>query len=106
MTHTDISPPQYSPSGTPRDYTGDLYRVYFEVGEFEQSAQKILSKFMGTDDPDKIIKLAHGYEVELPIQCVPDIVRELAQTNIAVYQVVRYAKVEGTCEKNDIPSRR
>ncbi len=81
--------------GTPRDYTGDLYRVYFEIGEFENSAKNILSKFLGTDDPDKIIKLAHGYEVELPIQCVPDIVRELSQANIAVYQVIRYAKTAG-----------
>ena len=81
--------------GTPRDYTGDLYRVYFEIGEFENSAKKILSKFLGTDDPDKIIKLDHGYEVELPIQCVPDIVRKFAQANIAVYQVIRYAKTAG-----------
>ena len=89
------SPGETSWIGTPRDYTGDLYRVYFEVGEFENSAQKILSKYLGTDDPDKIIELAHGYEVELPIQCVPDIVKEFAQANIAVYQVIRYAKIIG-----------
>ena len=100
------SPGETSQIGTPRDYTGDLYRVYFEVGEFENSAQKILSKYLGTDDPDKIIKLAHGYEVELPIQCVPDIVRELAQANIAVYQVIRFAKIDGNWEKNDIQSRK
>ncbi len=39
-----------------------------------------------------MIVLAHGYETELPIQCVPDIVRLLSAENIAVYQVVRYAK--------------
>lgn len=84
---------------TPRDYIPDLYRVYFEVGEFENTAKNILSKFLGTDDPDKIIELANGYEVELPIQCVPDIVRELAQANIVGYQVIRYAKVDGTWKK-------
>ena len=89
------SPGETSQIGTPRDYTDDLYRVYFEVDEFENSVKRILNKFLGTDDPDKIIKLAHGYEVELPIQCVPDIVRELSQANIAVYQVIRYAKTAG-----------
>ncbi len=89
---------------TPRDYTPDLYRVYFEVGEFKNTAKNILSKFLETDDPDKIIELANGFEVELPIQCVPDTVRELAQANIAVYQVIRYAKVDGTWGKNEICS--
>jgi hypothetical protein len=42
-----------------------------------------------------MIVLAHGYETELPIQCVPDLVRLLSAENIAVYQVVRYAKTNG-----------
>jgi hypothetical protein len=37
----------------------------------------------------------HGFEFVAPIQCVPDIVRCLARENVAVYQVVRQAKVEG-----------
>ena len=38
--------------------------------------------------------LPYGYECGLAIQCVPDIVRELAKQNIAVYQVIRYAKTK------------
>lgn len=38
--------------------------------------------------------LPYGYECELAIQCVPDIVCELAKENIAVYQVIRYAKTK------------
>jgi hypothetical protein len=36
------------------------------------------------------------YEAELPIQCVPEIVKLLVAENIAVYQVVRYAKTTAT----------
>ena len=96
MTQADQSTSGIALKGTPRDYSPDLYRVYFEVAEFEHNARRILCKFPGSDAPGIITELSHGYEVELPIQCVPDIVRELVQANIAVYQVVRYAKVSGT----------
>lgn len=95
MQQTGTTQPP-SPIGTPRDYTSGLYRVYFEVGEFKNSANKILKEFLGPDACGSITELTHGYEVELPIQCVPDIVRELVQANIAVYQVVRFAKINGT----------
>jgi hypothetical protein len=81
--------------GTPRDYSSDLYRVYFEVGEFKNSARKILREFLGGDASGSMTELAHGYEVELPIQCVPDILRQLVEANIAVYQIVRYEKING-----------
>ncbi|MCY9855121.1 hypothetical protein [Vibrio mediterranei] len=37
-------------------------------------------------------RLPYGYEAELPIQCLPDVLRTLSINNIAVYQVVRNAK--------------
>jgi hypothetical protein len=96
MKSTDASPPyETSEIGTPLDYTSDVYRFYFEIGEHEEGAKKIILKYLGPEKSKSLIKLAHGYEVELPIQCVPDIVRELANVNIAVYQVVRYAKTNG-----------
>lgn len=81
--------------GTPRDYTSDLYRVYFELPDPSGIAGKIIADFVGSERATSIVALSHGYEVELPIQCVPDIVRLLSAENIAVYQVVRYAKTNG-----------
>lgn len=57
--------------------------------------EKIIADFVGPHKAASMIVLAHGYETELPIQCVPDLVRLLSAENIAVYQVVRYAKTNG-----------
>jgi hypothetical protein len=79
--------------GTPRDYSSDMYRVYFEVGEHEELAKKIIEDYLGPERSKTLIALPYGYECELAIQCVPDIVALLAKSNIGVYQVVRYAKI-------------
>ena len=84
--------------GTPLDYTSDIYRVYFEVNDRNGKVLKILSDFIGEEKAKKIFKLAHGYEIEVPIQCVPDVVRLLCEKDIAIYQVVRYAKTSKTWE--------
>jgi len=34
-----------------------------------------------------------GYELAIPIQCIPDIVRRLVDKNIAVYQIVRGERI-------------
>jgi hypothetical protein len=100
MKSTDASPPyETSEIGTPLDYTSDLYRFYFEVGEHDEAAKKIILKYIGPEKSNSLIELAHGYEVELAIQCVPDIIRELVNVDIAVYQVVRYAKTNGIWNK-------
>jgi len=85
---------QTSEIGTPRDYTEDVYKVYFEVGEYNERALNILAAYLGEDKAHGIIQLAHGYEVDIPIQCVPDIARLLCDGGIAVYQIVRYAKTD------------
>mgnify|MGYP000539570328 CR=1 FL=1 len=100
MKSTDASPPyETSEIGTPLDYTTDLYRFYFEIRKHDDATKKIILKYIGPENSHSLTELAHGYEVELPIQCVPDIVQELANANIAVYQVVRYAKTNGTWHK-------
>ena len=78
--------------GTPRDYSSAMYRVYFEVGEHQGMAKRAIEAYLGPERSKNLTVLPYGYECELAIQCVPDIVRELAEHNIAVYQVVRYAK--------------
>ena len=82
-------------SGTPKDYTEDLYRVYFEVGEFERAALSVLESFTGHAHSQNILHLEFGYELAMPIQCFPDVVRRLAEQNIAIYQVVRGGKIAG-----------
>ena len=76
MKLTDADPPYESTEiGTPSDYTSDLYRVYFEVPDPSGIARKIIADFIGRERASTIIALAHGYETELPIQCVPEILR-------------------------------
>lgn len=96
MKSTDAVPTyETSEIGTPKDYTNDLYQVYFEVGEHEGRAKKILESYLGEPRKGSIIALTHGYIVEIALQCTPDIVKRLADENIAVYQVNRIAKIDG-----------
>ena len=74
---------------TPKDYTSDYYKFYFELMDYKNIAYEILLLFT----KHKIIKLSYGYEVILNIQMIPDILKEITSKNIAIYQVVRYAKI-------------
>ncbi len=82
-------------SGTPRDYSEDLYSLYFELIDVHGTAERVLRNFLGPLHAKRVQRVAHGFEFVAPIQCVPDLVRLLTRENIAVYQVVRQAKVEG-----------
>lgn len=101
MRSNDASPPyETSEIGTPSDYTSDLYRFYFELSEHEDAAKSIFFDFLGPDRSGTLTALPHGYEIDLPIQCVPDILQRLIEKNIAVYQVVvRYAKLKGEWDR-------
>jgi hypothetical protein len=90
MKLQDATPPYTSEEiGTPRDYTEDRYKVYFEVADMSGKVFEIVDAYSS----ETVVRLPHGYEAILAIQMVPDIVREIAAHNIALYQVVRYAKV-------------
>jgi len=84
--------------GTPRDYGDTLHRVYFEVGEWEGVARDAITAFLverARDNPafdfdaSRLHARPHGYEVDRPMQLIPEVVRALADKNMAVYQVVR-----------------
>lgn len=94
MKSTDDAIPPFETSeiGTPKDYSEDVYRFYFEVGEHKNNAEKIILDFLGHEKAKSIIPLSHGYALELPIQCVPDLIKQLVEENVAIYQVIRYAK--------------
>ncbi|USD37293.1 MULTISPECIES: hypothetical protein [Ferrimonas] len=81
--------------GTPKDYSSDLYRVTFEVAESNGAAKTILTDFLGPEHSRKLIALPHGYQCELPMQCIPELVRNLTMANIAVYQVIRHEQAQG-----------
>jgi hypothetical protein len=69
-----------------------MCRVYFEVGEHQGVAREMIEAYLGSKRSQNLAALPYGYECELAIQCVPDVLRELAKRNISAYQVVRYAK--------------
>lgn len=88
-------------TGTPKDYSDVLQRVYFEVGEFEGIARSAIIRFLTERardhaafdfDASLLKQRPHGYEVDLPIQLVPEVVRALAAANVAVYQVIRFPR--------------
>ena len=96
MKSTDAeSPYETSEIGTPKDYTDDLYLVYFEIGENQERAKALLERFFGADHKENIQVLPHGYIIDIALQSIPEIVKRLVDENIAVYQVNRFAKVDG-----------
>ena len=97
MKSNDASPPfETNEIGTPLDYTEDLYKFYLEVRDMDGKVERLLRDFLGTTQAEQLQRLPHGFELTLPIQCVPDIVRLLTRENVAIYQIVRYAKVAGS----------
>jgi len=67
--------------------------LYLEVGEVDGRAERILREYLGEARAAGMNRLTHGFELIAHLQSAPDLVRRLAAANIAVYQVVRYAKV-------------
>lgn len=80
-------------NGTPKDYSEDLYKFYFEVGEYQGVALGIFESFVGQVQSGYISPVEFGYELAIPIQSVPDLVRSLCEENIAIYQIVRIEKI-------------
>ena len=97
MNSSNADPPyEISEIGTPLDYTEDLYRFYFEIIDTNGVAERALNSFLGSEHAKRLHRLRHGFEMDLPIQSVPDLIRSLSGENIAIYQVVRHAKVDRT----------
>ncbi len=50
MKSTDAKPPYETlETGTPLDYTNDVYKVYIEVHEHDGIVLKILTEFLGEE---------------------------------------------------------
>lgn len=97
MSSGDTGPSSERPvTGTPLDYSEDLYGFYLETAGIGGIPERVLRDFLGPRHAKRLRRLAHGFEFAAPIQCAPDVIRLLTQENIAVYQLVRRAKVEGS----------
>jgi hypothetical protein len=82
-------------TGTPGEYSDDLYRFYFELIDNDHIAKEIITQFLGEKHATNLTAVDYGYEFNIPIQCAPEIVRLLQKRDIAIYQVVRVARVPG-----------
>ncbi len=81
--------------GTPLDYSESVYRFYLEVADCRPSTRRLIEEFLPQHHAERIADLDYGFELEMPIQCAPDLVRLLSNENIAIYQLVRLAKTKG-----------
>lgn len=93
MTSHDIGPPgPISSAGTLANYSDDLYRHFFEVSDMAGITKEVFLKYLGTEHSVRLRQVKNGYDLAIPIQCAPELVRLLTEKNIAVYQVVRLEK--------------
>ncbi|MET3535208.1 hypothetical protein [Chryseobacterium limigenitum] len=73
--------------GTPRDYSESKHLVYFEVYPTTiGKVKEIVQQRLGVDV--LLIEQEFGITCEIPIQIIPEIIRELSIHNIAVYGVI------------------
>ena len=89
-------------AGTPMDRTDALYRVYLEIGDHARFGRGVIETFLSARRHDipamastalVIEDRPHGHVVTVPVQLVPEIVRELGRHDVAVYQVVQLGRV-------------
>lgn len=81
--------------GTPRDYSESMYRFYLELADCSPATRLLIEEFLPEYHATRIMDLDYGFELEMPIQCAPDLARHLMSKNVAIYQLVRLAKIKG-----------
>jgi hypothetical protein len=55
-------------TGTPLDYSEDLYRFSVETADLSGRPERVLRNFLGPRHAQRLQQLAHGYEFAAPIQ--------------------------------------
>lgn len=92
MDTTETEQPHGSEMGSPRDYSERMYRFYLELADCCGKVRQMIEEFLPKQYAAKILKHDYGFELEMPIQCAPDLVRLLSSHNIAIYQLVRLSR--------------
>ena len=87
--------PGKAEAGTPRDYSENMYRFYLELADCSPATRRMIEECLPRHHANRIVDLAHGFELDMPIQSAPDLVRHLTAKRIGVYQLVRLARTEG-----------
>jgi len=80
--------PSQEDAGTPIDYSDDLHTFYLEVAPAEV-ANEFTREAVAKYAAGPVTVEPYGFKLQAPIQRIPELVRELAQGNRAIYQVVR-----------------
>jgi hypothetical protein len=76
--------------------------VVFEIGEHEGLGKRIIMDYLTANghrvDPQSYLlqTTPYGYELEIPMQVIPEIIQALNREKVAVYQVVRIAGPYGS----------
>ncbi len=70
--------------GNPLDYSEGKFNVYFEVASKENALKVILR----TGITNEVVEKEYGFVIQIARQQIPEIVREFAEQNIAIYAVV------------------
>jgi len=91
--------PEKETVGTPGDYSESVYRFYLELADCNHATRRLIEEFLPEHFAARLVDLDYGFEFEMPIQCAPDLVRHLMSKNIAIYQLVRFAKTRGHWRK-------
>lgn len=78
--------------GTPRDYSEDMYRFHLELADCGDATRHLVEEFLPQHHAIRIATLEYGFELEMPIQCAPDLVRYLTSKRVAIYQLVRLGR--------------
>jgi len=69
--------PERADPGTPRDYSESMYRLYLELADCSHATRRLIEDFLPQHHAARIVDLDYGFEFEMPIQCAPDLVRNL-----------------------------
>ncbi len=91
--------PEKENGGTPGDYSENVYRFYLELADCNHSIRRLIEEFLPEHFAARLVDLDYGFEFEMPIQCAPDLISHLMSKNIAIYQLVRFAKTKGHWRK-------
>lgn len=84
----------FETASSPLDYTNSIYLYYIELLRITEFVDQLVFKNLDDSEFKGIIsKTQHSYLIHASIQDIPNIIRDFGENNIAVYQVIKLAKI-------------